>query len=430
MRTELLALLFAVLAFLVCLFLERFLLDRRLESIPLRIAVTGTRGKSTVVRLLASILRADGRAVLAKTTGTVPRYLLPGGKEVEVPRRGVPSIIEQKGLVRRAADLGAECIVAEIMSIHPENHRIEARRLLRPHLVVLTNVRRDHTDAMGETENEIAAVLALGFAPAATIFVPRGETRPAFVRMAEEARGRLIEVGGDTADTASRSAVAVSGAAEDAASRATDAACRPADAASGVAEPDTRQHQLDAADFPDNLDLAWAVGRHLGIPEEAIARGIRDAEPDAGAARVWEYRSDAPAKTCYLVSGFAANDPQSTLQLMARVKRSLPGCPERFAGLLTLRPDRGDRTWQWIEALRSGELGGFDPLYVTGAHAHAMRRHLPELRPLRGTRPEELMSEILADIEDGSVIFGCGNYVGTGQLLADYWERTGRPHGL
>ena len=57
----------ALLAALVC---ERLALKRRLSRIPLRICVTGTRGKSSVARMLASVLRCDGRSVLAKTTGS------------------------------------------------------------------------------------------------------------------------------------------------------------------------------------------------------------------------------------------------------------------------------------------------------------------------------------------------------------------------
>ena len=406
MRTEVVALLVAVVLFLVYLLIERVLLDRRLESIPLRIAVTGTRGKSSVVRLLTSILRADGRSVLAKTTGSEARYLLPDGEEAMVPRRGVASIIEQKKLIKKAAALGADCLVAEIMSIHPENHRIEAHRLLRPQIIVLTNVRRDHTDAMGETEEEIAEVLSLGFTPGATIFVSERENRPAFVAAAEEMRGKLLQVVGGSESTVA------------------------AGPEGGPAEQHARPLQLGSAEFPENLDLAWAIGRHLGIAESLIAAGIRDAAADAGAVRVWECRSDQGARSCYLVNGFAANDPQSTLHVVNRVRAALPSCPERLTGLLTLRPDRGDRTMQWIDALQGGELECFDPLYVTGAHAHAMKRKLPGLRILNGDQPEQMMATILADLPDGGVVFGCGNYVGTGQVLVDHWERTGRRHGL
>jgi hypothetical protein len=52
---------------LALLIVERLRLDRSRENIPLVIAVTGTRGKSTVTRMLASVLRCNGQHVLAKT---------------------------------------------------------------------------------------------------------------------------------------------------------------------------------------------------------------------------------------------------------------------------------------------------------------------------------------------------------------------------
>lgn len=388
MSAEVTALLAAALLFLLYLLFERVLLDRRLESVPLRIAVTGTRGKSSVVRLLASILRADGRTVLAKTTGSEPRYLLPDGEEVAVRRRGSASIIEQKKLIGKAATLAADCVVAEIMSIHPENHFVEAHRLLRPHIVVLTNVRRDHTEAMGSTEEEAASVLSLGFAPGATIVVLKEESRAVFRARATEMGGELIEVAGGPAG------------------------------------------DLSWADFPENLDLAFAVGKQLGIAADVISAGVREAAADVGALRVWDVGSEDASKKCFAVSGFAANDPQSTLRLADRVRELLPSCPDRFTGLLALRADRGDRTLQWIEALRAGEIDCFERLYVVGTHAPAMKRWLPEIHVLRERAPSEMMESVLAEAGDGTVVFGCGNFVGAGQRLVEHWERTGTRYGV
>ncbi len=142
-------LLITTVLFILWLLFERIGHERNLRSIPLRIAVTGTRGKSSVVRLLAAVLREDGRTVLAKTTGSRAEVILPDGAGEEVPRRGVPSIIEQVRSVRQAARLGVDVLVMETMSIHAENHRVEGEVLVQPHLVAVTNARPDHVEAMG-----------------------------------------------------------------------------------------------------------------------------------------------------------------------------------------------------------------------------------------------------------------------------------------
>ena len=43
-----------------------------LAQLPIRIHVNGSRGKSSVTRLIAAGLRAGGLKTLAKTTGTAP----------------------------------------------------------------------------------------------------------------------------------------------------------------------------------------------------------------------------------------------------------------------------------------------------------------------------------------------------------------------
>ena len=54
---------------------------KSLSLIPLRIHVNGTRGKSSVTRLVAAGLREGGLRTFAKTTGTAPRVIDSEGKD-------------------------------------------------------------------------------------------------------------------------------------------------------------------------------------------------------------------------------------------------------------------------------------------------------------------------------------------------------------
>jgi len=392
---HLLPLIGCLVVFVLYLGCERLVLDRRRNSIPLRISVTGTRGKSSVTRIMASILRENGMRVIAKTTGSQARIVLPDGGEVEVGRRGIPSIIEQKDLIRRAAKLNAECLVAEIMSIHSENHYVESQQILQPHIVVVTNIRPDHTEAMGKTPENVAAVFSLDIPEKATVFVLERESSRLIEARVESAAGTLVKVPTGFSSRLRR------------------------------LEP-----ELARREFADNLDLVCALAEHLGIAESTVRRGILNSRQDIGRLRVWKYRSGESAKACYLVNGFAANDPESSLQVVRMVKSRLPAAGRQWAGLLSLRADRADRTEQWIEAVRSGEFGCLSRIYVTGAHAGIVGRTVQSARVLRGRKPRDMMRALMAELEDQSVIFGLGNMKGAGELLVNFWSTEGEEHEL
>ncbi len=379
------------------LLVERIRLDHHRKAIPLLIAVTGTRGKTSVTRMLAAVLRESGRRVLAKTTGSEAALVLPDGTERRIRRRGRPSIIEQKHVIRLGAQLGVDAAVVEVMSIHPENHLVEARRLLKPDLVLATNFRVDHTAALGETREAVAAALALDVPPGARVFVPQGECEPTFRTALRDSGGELIEV-------QSGFAAGVVG-----------------------AHPGRPLHHFGA-----NQDLVCAVARLLDIDDGTIREGLGRASGDIGSLGIWRYRPAELGSQCFLVNAFAVNDPESTLLVHEAVMAALGVGPERCVGLLSLRPDRGDRTLQWLRALREGILDRFSRLYVMGQHAPAVAWRLgrvdgaARIEVLRGKRPAEITQRAAAGVgERGGAVFGFGNIGGVGEALVAHWGEAG-----
>jgi poly-gamma-glutamate synthase PgsB/CapB len=381
--------------FLLYLIGERLALERCLRRIPMRIAITGTRGKTSVTRLLASILQEDGRRVIAKTTGSEAVILLPDGGRIELNRDVTPSILEQKQLVKKAVKLHADCLIAEVMSLRPENHYIESRRILQPNIVAITNVRRDHTEIMGETKERIASVLSLDICAGAAVFLPEEEDCPSFRAEAERAGASLFRV-------------------------------KPGASAPLMASTP----QLSPLEFSENLDLVYAVADHIGVSQTRIREGIRKARHDMGRLRVWRYKPHDSQRTCYLVNAFAANDPESTLEVLSRVTGMLPHAAGNIVGILNLRADRAPRTLQWISALREGAGRRFAQLFVIGAHTRIVRRQLPQARVLKSGSAEEMLNAVCSASPDAAVVFGFGNIKGAGMILAKHWAEVGEPYGI
>ena len=79
--------------------LESYRHRQNLKRIPIRIHVNGTRGKSSVTRLIAAALREAGLVTCAKTTGTLARMILPDAREVPIFRPAGANVIEQARIV-------------------------------------------------------------------------------------------------------------------------------------------------------------------------------------------------------------------------------------------------------------------------------------------------------------------------------------------
>lgn len=144
--------------------MERKRHEQALRAIPIRIHVNGTRGKSSVTRLIAAGLNGAGIGAVAKTTGSVPRFILPDGQEEEVRRWGGANIREQLATVHRAAQLGAQAVVVECMAIEPELQRFSERLLLRSQITIITNVRPDQQEVLGPSPAKVAQAM-LGTVP-------------------------------------------------------------------------------------------------------------------------------------------------------------------------------------------------------------------------------------------------------------------------
>jgi poly-gamma-glutamate synthase PgsB/CapB len=364
------------------------------------VAVAGTRGKSSVTRLVAAGLRSSGLRVLAKTTGSKPVLILADGSEMDIPRAGPASIREQVRLVSLAARMGADVLVSEMMSIGPECLAVESRRILRPETLALTNVKLDHLEAMGRRKDDVARVLAAAIPERAEVFVPEEEVYPVF------------------AETAARSA----------------AGFHPVPPSLSGAGP-AALRALPFGEHEPNVRLALAVCASLGVDRETALRGMAMAKPDFGRLRIWPGRFGRPPRPAVCVSAFAANEPESSAAALEMVRDRIRLGSRPLVGILSLREDRGDRTLQWVRAAADGFFRGFAHVVLVGPPARAalgkFRRSSgpggPGFSGLAAPSPAALMDHVLSVGPDEPVVVGLGNIVGPGEEVIRYWEERRDP---
>lgn len=366
-----------------------------LVRIPVRVHVNGTRGKSSVTRLIAAGLRAGGKRTFAKTTGTMARMILPDGSETDVYRVGRPNIIEQTRIVRRAVEAGAEAMVIECMAVMPELQPIAELRLIQSTVGVITNARADHLDVMGPTVDDVALALAQTSPRRGHLFTAERERAHLIARVAN-ARGSEVHVSDDAGVTA-------------------------ADLAG-----------FSYFEHAENVALALAVCGHLGVAPATALAGMHRATPDPGVLRRFTVKSGV--KTVTFVNAFAANDPDSTLLIWKRLglEHAEPGVKR-----IVLANCRDDRLQ------RSGQIAEFVAKRVEADHAvltglgtelvayQAVQQGLPRPRisDLGGRSAEEVYERVLSLVEDRAVIVGIGNIVGLGEEIVLHFKNRAVSHG-
>jgi poly-gamma-glutamate synthase PgsB/CapB len=334
--------------------------------------------------------------------------LLPDGSEIELRRRGRPTVLEQIRIVRKAAELSADVVVAELMSFRPEILSIESYRIFKPNLLLITNARPDHTEHWGPTRETAARCLASAIPPDCTVFVPEEENLPVWEAAAAEVGGAELVAVGDGRAQGIRA---------------------PSQG------PDQEEDSGSGLRFTSNESLVRAVTDSLNIDGELADLGIRRSLPDQGRLRIWSWKPGPGDEAWDCVSAFAANDPESTRRVIDKLvaRGLLDGRP--VLGLLNLRRDRGDRSLQWLDALRAGSFPEFQSLYICGGHARAFTRRLcaegsPNPVVLKKGRPEAVMSFLTAQSPVPGIILGMGNMGGDGRRLLELWEKEGTPHGV
>lgn len=363
--------------------------QKRIYSIPIRIHINGTRGKSSVTRLVGAGLRAGGISTITKVTGTFPRLIIEDGTETYIYRKSDANIIEQLSIVKFAARRKAQALVLECMALQPQYQSITEKQMIHSNLSVMTNVRLDHVDIMGHSLPEIAETMGRT--------IPKNE----HLFTSENTSPHLLQEIADKRKTVAHFVDP------------------------NIVSPEEMKG-FTYIEHQDNVALALAICQHLNIDRTTALNGMYQAAPDAGALR--RFRVEAFQKQMFFYNAFAANDPDSTLMVWQKIRDEI-GLEGVRIVLLNTRQDRLDRAKQLAE-MSAKKLGGeIDYLILIGQSTEVVENMtlnygLPQQKiiNLGWTTPQKVFEKVLSVTEKISTIVAIGNMGGMGNETAEFFE--------
>jgi gamma-polyglutamate synthase len=328
---------------------ERTVYNNQLSGLKLRIFVNGIRGKSTVTRLIAGVLREAGIQTIGKTTGSAAMVILPDGKEVIIDRKSSATIMELFNTAKQYVGENIEAIVFETMALFPANQIASQELLVKGNINVITNVREDHQDVMGESLEEIADTMSLTI-PHNGILIT-SEDRPHLrerLKKNAEARGSKLVY------------------------------------ADPVLVSDKDLAGFSYLSFRENIAIGLAIAEILGIPRTTAMRGMWNSRPDVGVVSI--QTTTWKGKEIVWIPLFAVNDRESTIMGVDALKPYYKPDATRIA-ILNNRYDRADRAMRFAN-IASKDLVDIDYWITFGAYESQVTERMLEL----GTKQERIFN--------------------------------------
>ncbi len=346
-------------------FSDRF--AQRRQHIQWRVHVNGIRGKSTVTRYVSAIFRVAGYHTFGKTTGTAARILLPNGMDFDFGRKGEADINEQVTILNQFMQQGAEAVVMECMAVNPAYAEWLERKVMQAHIGIITNVRLDHTDYMGETLPEIAQSLAVTI-PTRGLFIT-SETNPELLQiLAEQATARGSQL---------------------------------LTAHANLITPEDMQG-FDHFAIEENVAIGLRVAQFLKVPRNLALQAMQTAVPDPGAFTVQHL--EFQGYSIAWANLFAVNDRESFIFICNRLFQQYPH--HHRVIILNNRHDRPTRVELFARIAQDLK---FERVITFGDYEAGVNAMFPadpncvinlgNSTPYKYAQGEDLLSRMIADLK-------------------------------
>jgi poly-gamma-glutamate synthase PgsB/CapB len=355
--------------------------------IPTIIHVNGTRGKSSVTRLIAAGLRAGGHKVLAKTTGSAPVLIFENGSEIPIKRHFGANIKEQPKIVRYAAKRKPDILVMECMAVTPEYQWVTEHKIINSDICVITNSRPDHLDVMGPGIRNVTLSLCNTFPPNGKAYTAEKKMYPLMKKVADKINTTIYQTEAETVT-------------------------------------DDEMRHFNHIEHKENVALALKICEDMGVGKFTALREMYRAIPDIGATEVFRYQNQE--KMYYFSHSFAANDPESTEVLVKHII-DLYTNVDSIGIILSTRADRMFRSKQLMEMLSDME---FSKVFLIGQQtnsvaAYGQKYGIPneKIVDCGWVTGEELISEASKCSGKDILLIGIGNIHGNGGIIVDFFKK-------
>jgi len=362
------------------------------KKIPLIIHINGTRGKSSVTRLIAAGLRAGGKKVIAKTTGSAPRIIFSDGRENPVVRFFGANIKEQLKIIKFAAKRKADILVLECMAVTPEYQWVTEHQMVKADIGVMTNTRLDHLDVMGPGIRNCVLSLCNTLPKNRLAYTSEINMYPLMKKESVRVNSNLSYIPFD---------------------HITD------EMVSG----------FNHLEHKENIALSLKVCEQCGVDKDKALKEMYLATPDIGATEIFHYITPNKGIEILFAHSFAANDPESTYALLKYILKIYGNQVDEIAFVLNTRADRMFRSNQLIEMIP--QFDKYDFLYLIGDQEKTIKNYGIKKNIMKEkiitcgvVTGEDLVSHVEKTAKSKKIILlGIGNIGGNGGIVVDYFNK-------
>lgn len=359
--------------FILYLLVENFYNNKNRKKLKHIIHVNGIRGKSSVTRLIHSGLNGNGIKSFAKTTGTLPMTINTKNQEELIQRRGRANIREQIFIMKKAVLEGAEVLAIECMAVQPRLQFISQHNILKSDIGIITNVRLDHTEEMGETLEEICESLANTIPKNGILITSEEKYFEKLKSICEKLNTKIIKV--NVKDT------------------------------------------YNEINFKENVACALEVCKLFGIEEEDALIAMKNFIHDPYDLRVYKLNTGA-----IFVNGLSINDPDSSEIVYKELEEKYNWQAKKLVLLINNRPDRGYRANHMVE-LTKRLLP--DEVLIMGSFTKVLKRNLLDF----DTKVIDNVKNLdFNNFDDNNIIFAVGNIANDGDKILEKIRNEGDEH--